>query len=63
MREVDDLDATVAAALAHGATLAQGRQTVPGVGYTAYVIDTEGNRIGLMQEDVNAPAPDRGHPR
>ena len=56
--QVDDLDATIADVLAHGGTLVQGRQTVPGVGYSAYVTDSEGNRIGLMQEDFDAVAPE-----
>jgi predicted enzyme related to lactoylglutathione lyase len=27
---------------------------VPGVGWLAYVTDTEGNVLGLMQEDASA---------
>ena len=55
--QVDDLDATVETILERGGSLAQERMTVPGVGYVAYVIDTEGNRIGILEEDTNATPP------
>jgi predicted enzyme related to lactoylglutathione lyase len=51
---VDDLDATFAQALAHGATTAVPRMAIPGVGWLAYVKDTEGNILGLMQPDTAA---------
>lgn len=52
--QVDDLDTTVQAALERGGNLAQARQTIPGVGFVAYITDSEGNRIGLLEEDENA---------
>ena len=47
--QVDDLDATVAACESAGGTLAVPKFDIPGVGQVAYVKDTEGNILGLMQ--------------
>lgn len=52
---VEDLDATLAAALAgRSEALALAKMAIPGVGWQAYVHDTEGNIIGLHQADPNA---------
>lgn len=51
---VDDLDAAMKAGLDAGGAVALPRMTVPGVGYVAYLIDTEGNIFGLHQSDPNA---------
>jgi predicted enzyme related to lactoylglutathione lyase len=51
---VDDLDAALAAGLAAGGTQAVPRMAIPGVGYVAYMKDTEGNIFGLHQEDPTA---------
>lgn len=51
---VDDLDAALAAVAANGGTVAEGRAPVPGVGWSAYVVDPEGNTIGLFQQDPAA---------
>lgn len=51
---VDNLDAALAGALAAGGTLAVPRMPIPGVGYVAYMKDTEGNIFGLHQEDASA---------
>jgi uncharacterized protein len=51
---VDALDATLAAALGAGATVALPKMPVPGVGWLAYIHDTEGNILGLMQNDLGA---------
>ena len=51
---VDDLDAAVKSGLNAGGTLAVPRMTIPGVGYLAYLKDTEGNIFGLHQEDRGA---------
>src|SRR4051794_21018353 len=51
---VDDVDASVQKALAHGGALALPKMPIPGVGWLAYVKDTEGNILGLMQNDPNA---------
>ena len=47
----DDLDAYVAKAEAAGGSVAVPRMAVPGVGWLAYVKDSEGNIFGMMQED------------
>jgi predicted enzyme related to lactoylglutathione lyase len=46
---VDELDDTLARAMAAGATMALDKMAVPGVGDLAYVIDTEGNVLGVLQ--------------
>lgn len=51
---VEDLDATLAKALANGASLALPKMPVPGVGWLAYAKDTEGNIFGMMQPDPSA---------
>jgi len=51
---VDDLDAAAADALAHGAEELQGKQPVPGMGWSSYLRDPEGNVIGLWQTDEQA---------
>jgi predicted enzyme related to lactoylglutathione lyase len=38
----------------HGGSIAVPKMTVPGVGYLAYIKDTEGNLLGLMQSDPTA---------
>jgi predicted enzyme related to lactoylglutathione lyase len=51
---VDDLDAAVARVIAAGGAVMEGKMAVPGVGYLAYCLDTEGNPFGLMQADTSA---------
>lgn len=51
---VEDLDASIAKALAAGATLAVPRMPIKGVGWLAYCKDTEGNIFGVMQADPQA---------
>lgn len=36
--------------------VAQPKLSVPGVGWSAYVLDSEGNTIGLFQPDTSANA-------
>lgn len=48
---VTDVDGFVAKALGSGATLALAKMAVPGVGWLAYVKDTEGNILGMIQMD------------
>ena len=52
--DVDDLDAALERAKAAGATVALSKMIVPGVGFLAYIRDTEGNTVGLMQADAAA---------
>lgn len=57
---VDDIDAALDRAVALGAALVQAKLPVPGVGWSAYVRDPEGNTLGLFQDDPAAAYPDAG---
>ncbi len=52
--DVDDVDAYVAKALEMNGEVGVHKMAIPGVGWLAYVHDTEGNIIGLMQPDEAA---------
>ena len=52
--DVEDAQAAFAAALAAGGSEVHKPGPVPGVGNLAYVRDTEGNHLGLMQRDPEA---------
>jgi uncharacterized protein len=54
---VTDLDAATAAAHAAGGDVLVPRLPVPGVGWLIYLADTEGNLIGIMQDDPCAAWP------
>ena len=51
---VPNLDASVEKALATGGSMALPKMPIPGVGWLAYVKDTEGNILGMMQHDPAA---------
>jgi uncharacterized protein len=51
---VANLDETVAEVTKNGGRVAMPRMAVPGVGWMAYCIDTEGVLFGLMQADPSA---------
>lgn len=51
---VDDLDDAMQRATEAGASVAHGKQAVPGMGWSSYLRDTEGNVIGLWQSDESA---------
>lgn len=51
---VADVDASAAAALKAGGTMALPKMAIQGVGWQAYVKDTEGNIIGLHAADPAA---------
>jgi len=51
---IPDLDARVAKALGLGGTMALPKMAVPGIGWLAYVKDTEGNIFGMIQNDPTA---------
>lgn len=51
---VDDVDVYVERVLAAGGSLVMPRRAIPGVGWLAYVRDTEGNVFGLMSSDTTA---------
>jgi len=46
--QVENVDASLAKALASGGTLALAKMPIPGVGWLAYARDTEGNIFGMM---------------
>lgn len=52
--DVDDVDATVAAALANGGHVARVKMAIPGVGWVAYVLDPDHNVLGVYQRDPAA---------
>lgn len=52
--DVKDLDASLAAVKAQGGEVIRPRMAVPGVGWLAYIEDTEGNVFGLMESDRDA---------
>jgi uncharacterized protein len=52
--EVDDIDAVLAKALAHGAAVVLEKDAIPGVGYQAYIKDNTGIVVGLHQPDPQA---------
>lgn len=47
--DVKDLDKTLKAAVEQGASVVMEKQEIQGVGFLAYIKDTEGNVLGLMQ--------------
>ncbi len=55
--DVADLDAAMADAARAGATLALAKMPVPGIGWLAYMKDTEGNIFGMMQTDTAVSGP------
>jgi predicted enzyme related to lactoylglutathione lyase len=51
---VRDLDQIVKTAQAAGGTVSAPRMAIPGIGWLAYLKDTEGNSLGVMQSDPSA---------
>lgn len=51
---VENLDEVLTQVQRCGGKTIQGKLPIPGVGWSAYVFDPEGNTIGLFQEDTNA---------
>jgi uncharacterized protein len=51
---VEDIDATIAKVEAGGGRMLHGKLPVPGVGWSAYFVDPEGNTIGIFQPDRTA---------
>jgi hypothetical protein len=54
--DTDDIDASVAHARELGGE-AEDKQPIPGVGWFARCVDTEGNPFSLFQSDESVPAP------
>lgn len=46
---VDDVEACIKNATEHGATVVTEPTDIPNIGTIAYIMDTEGNRVGLIQ--------------
>jgi uncharacterized protein len=51
---VDNVDTYLAKTTAAGSQVCVPKMPIPGVGWLAYVTDTEGNILGLMQPDTAA---------
>lgn len=51
---VENVDQAVQKATSSGGSLALPKMAIPGVGWLAYVKDTEGNILGMMENDPNA---------
>ncbi|GAA4014057.1 VOC family protein [Allokutzneria multivorans] len=51
---VEDCDATAESAVANGGAIAVAKTTLPGLGWTVHISDTEGNIFGAMQHDPSA---------
>ena len=51
---VQDIDGVLSRVESCGGKVAQGKLPVPGMGWSAYVVDSEGNTIGLFQQDPSA---------
>jgi predicted enzyme related to lactoylglutathione lyase len=52
--DVDNLDRYVERGVALGGAVALPKMAVPGLGWLAYLKDTEGNVLGMMQHDPTA---------
>ena len=52
--DVPSADQFIDKVVANGGKLAMGKTAVPGVGYMAYLQDTEGNVFGIMESDESA---------
>ncbi len=52
--EVGNLDQIMKPARESGATIALPKMPIPGIGWLAYLKDTEGNIFGIMQADPSA---------
>ena len=52
--DVPSVDEFTSKVLASGGEIAVPKMAVPGVGYTAYFRDTEGNVFGIIQNDPDA---------
>ncbi len=52
--DVSNVDESVALAVKLGGTIAVPKMPIPGVGYLAFIKDTEGNILGMMMADTGA---------
>lgn len=51
---VEDVDDALRRVEQSGGRVVHGKLPIPGVGWSAYVVDSEGNTIGLFQDDPSA---------
>ena len=51
---VESVDKTIKKVEDNGGEILKQTSPIPGVGYYAFFKDTEGNRLGIMEEDENA---------
>lgn len=51
---VEQIDESLAKAQEKGAMIAVPKMVIPGVGWLAYIVDSEANIVGVMQEDPAA---------
>jgi uncharacterized protein len=52
--DVPDVDAYIKKIKAAGGKVVLPKSAIPGVGYMAYFTDTEGNKLGIYQDDKSA---------
>ena len=52
--DVPDIDEYIEKIQEAGGKVTQPKMAIPGVGYAAYLQDTEGNTFGIMQNDPDA---------
>ncbi len=53
--EVQSIDQYTAKVVASGGEILEPKKTIPGIGYLATCIDTEGNTFAIMQYDESVP--------
>ena len=51
---VKNLDESIASVTSNGGTIAVPKMAIPGIGWLAYCLDTEGIMFGMMQDDKSA---------
>ncbi len=51
--DIENIDTALAKAQELGATIALPKMVIPSVGWVAYIHDTEGNILGLLQPESN----------
>ena len=54
--QVVSIDETLASVEAAGGRVVHGKRTIPRIGHSAYVEDSEGNVVGIFQPDGSASA-------
>ncbi len=56
--DVDDIEVAMERVKNAGGTVLMDKVAIPGVGYSTYFLDTEGNTLGLFQSDESVPMPE-----